>query len=412
MAAPGNSHPANRLLPVFSLAEIADYLIVGYWQDQKPTWGARSWPVETTEISYSLEGLSEAHKAIARIAFATWDDVSALTFTEATETDAEAMIDFSTMIGGSFASVDVTSAGDITEATINVDPTHAAVLNSVLTEIFVHEIGHALGLGHGGDYNGSVGGAHYRNDTLQFSIMSYRSQANFHGSTTLDVLTPQMADIYAIAEKYGAERTRTGDTSYGFNTSGLDGASAALYDFTRSGTPEDNVAPALTLYDSGGTDMLDCSGYSADQRLDLRPGHWSDVGAYRNNIGIYRTTWIENAAGGAGDDRLIGNRIANDLYGNDGDDSLSGGGGNDRLWGGDGADLFLFGRNFGRDRIEDFEDGTDRIDLSGFGLPSWRIVLSRAEQEEDDVVVDLANGNELTIAGASLADLDRSDLVL
>ena len=80
--------------------------------------------------------------------------------------------------------------------------------------------------------------------------------------------------------------------------------------------------PALTIYDSGGSDaLLDCSGYSVNQIIDLNPGHWSSLGGAVNNIGIYLTTNIENAIGGTGDDVFISN---GSLIG-----TLTGGGGND-----------------------------------------------------------------------------------
>ena len=49
--------------------------------------------------------------------------------------------------------------------------------------------------------------------------MSYFSQQNYSGSSYRYVVTPQMADIYAVASIYGAATTtRTGDTDYGFNS--------------------------------------------------------------------------------------------------------------------------------------------------------------------------------------------------
>jgi len=52
--------------------------------------------------------------------------------------------------------------------------------------------------------------------------------------------------------------------------------------------------PALTIYDSGGNDTLDCSGYSAAQTIDLHPGAFSSVGGLVHNIGIALNTTIEN----------------------------------------------------------------------------------------------------------------------
>lgn len=81
--------------------------------------------------------------------------------------------------------------------------------------------------------------------------------------------------------------------------------------------------------------------------------------------------------GWAGDDTLLGGSKNDELYGGRGDDLLdggwdddllNGGRGDDELTGGAGADTFVFGRNVGLDIVTDFELGTDRIDLSHFGL--------------------------------------------
>ena len=68
-------------------------------------------------------------------------------------------------------------------------------------------------------------------------------------------------------------------------------------------------APALTIYDSGGNDTLDCSGYSAAQTIDLHPGAFSSVGGLVNNIGIALNATIEKAIGGSGNDTLIANDL-------------------------------------------------------------------------------------------------------
>ena len=158
----------------------------------------------------------------------------------------------------------------------------------------MHEIGHALGLGHQGPYNGSsTYGVDniYTNDTWRWSTMSYHDQDDAAFGDTFDyVLTPQMADIYAVQSIYGAQSTRTGNTTYGFNSN-----AGSFYNFsTYSG------APAFTYYDTGGIDTLDASGYSNNQTINLAPGSWSSIGGEVNNIGIYLSTTIENAKGGNG----------------------------------------------------------------------------------------------------------------
>src|SRR6266508_3960674 len=104
-----------------------------------------------------------------------------------------------------------------------------------------------------------------------------------------------MADIYAVGSMYGvASATRTGDTVYGFNSN-----AGAVFNFGNY-----TSAPALTIYDSGGNDTLDCSGYSAAQTIDLHSGAFSSVGGLINNFGITDTATTEKAIGGSGNDKL------------------------------------------------------------------------------------------------------------
>ena len=197
----------------------------------------------------------------------------------------------------------------------------------------------------------------YLQDTWQWSVMSYNDQSNYGGSTTDFVMTPEMADIYAVQSIYGAATTRAGSTTYGFNST-----AGAFYNFANY-----NGTPAFTIYDSGGNDTLDASGYSQNQTIDLTPGHWSSIGGEVNNIGIYLTTTIENGIGGSGNDTLIGNSVDNTLIGGAGNDTITGGGGADTETGGAGADTFVYNvpSDFG-DTITDFSDFEgDRITLGG-----------------------------------------------
>ena len=73
--------------------------------------------------------------------------------------------------------------------------------------------------------------------------------------------------------------------------------------------------------------------------------------------------------GGAADDILAGRDGDQELHGEDGDDRLIGGPGSDAYWGGGGADTFRLdaaGDSLpdAPDRIEDFTQGEDRVDVS------------------------------------------------
>ena len=149
--------------------------------------------------------------------------------------------------------------------------------------------------------------------------------------------TPMLYDIAAVQAIYGADlTTRSGNTTYGFNnTSGL-----SVFDFSL------NTRPIVTIWDGGGIDTLDLSGYSGTQRIDMNPGTYSDIdGFMTNNLAIAYNVTIEIAYGGAGIDAITGNSAGNTIYGNGGNDTISGGSGNDYLFGGANTDTVVFSGN-------------------------------------------------------------------
>ena len=120
----------------------------------------------------------------------------------------------------------------------------------------------------------------------------------------------------------------------------------------------------LCIWDGGGTDTIDLSGFKAAARIDLHDGSFSDVGGYVNNLSIAVGCVIENASGGKGSDQITGNAAANRLLGLGGNDTLDGGAGNDTLVGGAGADRFDFARGDGVDRVADFNVAQDFLHLT------------------------------------------------
>ncbi|MCI5047010.1 MAG: M10 family metallopeptidase C-terminal domain-containing protein [Aquisalinus sp.] len=166
----------------------------------------------------------------------------------------------------------------------------------------VHEIGHAIGLGHPGDYNAdpdinlSYGQhAEYYEDSSQYSVMSYWSETHT-GAQFFNTFAaaPLIDDIAAAQQLYGANlSTRTGDTVYGFNSN-------TGRDFFTITSPFQDVV--FAVWDAGGFDVLDFSGFADDQRIDLTEGSFSDVGGLVGNVSIAEEVVIEEAIGGSGDD--------------------------------------------------------------------------------------------------------------
>jgi serralysin len=246
----------------------------------------------------------------------------------------------------------------------------------------LHELGHALGLAHPGEYNAAPGvsitygnNAQFVEDSHQYSVMSYFDESHTTTSVGGYPDTLMLFDLYALHQLYGADYGfHSEDTVYGFNAT-----EGGAYDFAA------NTNPLLSIWDGGGNDTIDLSGYSMDQMLNLTDGEFSDVGRYEGNLSIAVGAVIENGIGGSGNDQIYGNQIKNNLSGGDGldviegfngadrikggaqADDLNGGNGNDIIWGGDGADYIRGGSgtdnlrgNNGNDEIRG-GDGNDRL---------------------------------------------------
>jgi serralysin len=224
----------------------------------------------------------------------------------------------------------------------------------------MHELLHTIGLDHPGPYNGDSadyeGQALFQQDSNQYSVMSYWLAAatgadHEANGVSWFASTPLLYDIASLQHLYGANMTtRTGDTVYGFNST----AGREVFDFALH--PQAVVA----IWDAGGEDTLDLSGYATPSTIDLHQGAFSDAGGLTDNIAIAYGARIENAIGGAGADVLIGNGASN------------------QLTGGGGGDLFAYtyaidasryaprsdGKKAAPDVLTDFTSGVDRIDLS------------------------------------------------
>ena len=135
----------------------------------------------------------------------------------------------------------------------------------------IHEIGHAIGLQHPGDYNAAPGvditydgNAEYIQDSKQYTVMSYFSAAetgadHVHSGGTTFGATPLLHDIAAVQRLYGANMsTRTGNDDLWLQ-------------FQR----EPRVVPHRQPQREGGVRGLGRGrhGYVRFLRLRQRPGH-------------------------------------------------------------------------------------------------------------------------------------------
>jgi Ca2+-binding RTX toxin-like protein len=123
------------------------------------------------------------------------------------------------------------------------------------------------------------------------------------------------------------------------------------------------LAGADTVNGGGGFDFIDFGGDAGARGVIVNLGSGVAIDGFSDRDAIAA---VEGVRGSDRADLLVGSDLVDRLEGGDGADTLRGAGGNDVLEGGDGADVFqITGPGWGVDVVLDFEDGVDRIAVSG-----------------------------------------------
>jgi hypothetical protein len=178
----------------------------------------------------------------------------------------------------------------------------------------VHEIGHALGLKHPGNYNaGSAPTSEPGNflgqseDSESNTVMSYNGVSQGQNRTFYGTY-----DILSLQYLYGAQAYNAGDNTYAFvNASGQ---------------------RLEVINDSGGNDTIDVSAVTAGSKINLKDGALSSIGKLANgftpaigNVSIAFGVTIENVIGSAYADQITGNDASNRFTPGMGNDTVDGG---------------------------------------------------------------------------------------
>lgn len=324
------------------------------------SYGFRQGPPSYTSSSNeqaSFSRVTVAEKTAIETAMRLWSNLADITFTAI---NPDAYTNAATILFGNYYNSQDGAAGFAyyplgnesfasSQGDVWLNVADSAFLNPTVGSYqylaIQHEVGHALGLQHPGNYDAEPGvsitysaDAPYIEDSRQYSIMSYFGASNtganhvYQGQAVF-ASTPLLHDIAAIQRLYGANTSfASGDTTYGFNS---DADPAFRID---SSTQQ----VVYSIWDGGGLDTLDYSGYGNNQIIDLTAGSFSSIGALTKNVSIALGATIENAVGGRGNDLLIGNAADNRLAGGGGNDRLQGGGGSDVIDGGTGTNVAIY----------------------------------------------------------------------
>ncbi|CAN7314325.1 M10 family metallopeptidase [Bradyrhizobium sp. LjRoot220] len=392
-----------------------------------------------TQNTTGFAQLNAAQQGAARSVLAQYQAVSGLTFTEMEETATQHATLRQAQSGvsrtadsynpnPSFADAESGDSWFSSYRTWYLDPVKGSY--GYLT--FLHEIGLALGLRD--NTTGTL--LTYAHDSMEYSVETYRSYVGaavngYQNEAWSYAQSIMIADIAAIQQMYGANyNTNSSNTVYSWSAT----TGEQFINGAGQGAPGGNKI-FQTIWDGNGVDTYDFSNYATNLSVDLRAGGWTTVSTAQladlggvtapgahiaagniANAWLYDNdarSLIENAAGGSGNDSIVGNQANNVLTGGAGTDVLYGLAGNDTVDGGLGSDTAVFTGARSNYRVSRGENGSLYITDLRAGSPDGSDVLVSVEnlQFSDGVFSPSALGIAAPIANATTVTLVHGQAV-
>jgi hypothetical protein len=161
----------------------------------------------------------------------------------------------------------------------------------------------------------------------------------------------------------------------------------------------ENTSMADILKRTTGIDYLYRDAFAAHDRISDTDGT------------VYGSDAIDLAIGSDWKDLIVTYGGADDIYAGKGNDYIFAGGGNDYIWTGYGKDIIVVEDYGGYDYVHDFDVKYDKLDLTEYGIDTWKEVKKAAHKTEDGVSFWLDAHTSIELGGVSLNQLSSKNFV-